>query len=412
MHKTSSKRQRDDSVANSSSSSAVIPTTNMVMTSSAPPSPNAVAPNFPAEPFTSEDVNPTTPVGTSSEATDQITKDALLRQLGARHYAIATTDTAFKHMLSLSMGSDPSIVISFLNCFVPPFRGDPVVDVQEMPRAIPVLKQHGEKQTFMDLHVVSSKGIHYIIEMQAHRHVMFDERALFYACGTYARQLSEPELAAENWYLNLKPVIALQILDYDTNQIRGLKAKVSDRLVDIVKEHPLLEDQYVKHYILSDKSGQQIDYLQMIQVELPRAEKSRKLFPPQADFTLADWWVSVLHHAQEYTSDNVADWYNSKDRIMPVEIYEALNRLDLQKWNPRVTCEYREHLMNRDLYAATLAVEYEDGYEDGHEDGERAGKKEAKRAAIVKMRTLGLTDELIHNSLEITQQELDDIMTG
>ena len=53
---------------------------------------------------------------------DQNTKAALLHQLGRHHYAIATTDTAFKHMLSLSMGSDSSIVISLLNCFVPAFR--------------------------------------------------------------------------------------------------------------------------------------------------------------------------------------------------------------------------------------------------------------------------------------------------
>ena len=63
----------------------------------------------------------------------------------------------------------------------------------------------------MDLHVISAQKTHYIIEMQAKRHVMFDERALFYACSTFARQLSERDLSAENWYLNLKPVIALQV---------------------------------------------------------------------------------------------------------------------------------------------------------------------------------------------------------
>ncbi len=343
----------------------------------------------------------------SSQEADQITKDALLRQLGEHHYAIATTDTAFKHMLSISMGSDPSIVISFLNCFIPPFRGDPVVEVREAPVAMPALRQHGEKQTFMDLHVVSSKGVHYIIEMQAQRHVMFDERALFYACGTYARQLSERELSAENWYINLKPVIALQILDYDTNRIRGLRAEVPDTLVDKVKEHPLPPEQFIKHYILTDKSGQQIDYLQMIQVELPRAEKIRHLFPPQTDFTIADWWVSVLHHAQEYTSGNVEEWYNNGSGVMPVEIYRALNRLDLQQWNPRVTSEYRENLANRDLYAATLAVEREEGEKVGLEKGE----KRAKRAAITQMRSMNIQDSVIVQALQITEQQLQELMT-
>jgi hypothetical protein len=345
--------------------------------------------------------------GLATATRDQIVKDALLHQFGEHHYAIATTDTAFKHMLSISMGSDPSIVISFLNCFVPPFRGDPVVEVKEAPVAIPALRQSGEKQTFMDLHVVCSKGTHYIIEMQAQRHVMFDERALFYACGTYARQLSERELSAENWYINLKPVIALQILGYDTNRIRGLKAEVPDTLVGKVKEHPLPPEQFIKHYILSDKSGQQIDYLQMIQVELPRAEKIRSLFPPQADFSLADWWVSVLHHAQDYTSEKVTQWYNAGAGIMPTEIYNALNRLDLQQWNPGITSEYRENLANRELYAATLAVEYEDGEKAGMEKGE----KKAKREAIVGMRAISLNDTLICQALQITEQQLQELIT-
>lgn len=350
------------------------------------------------------------PITSSSSSSDQVIKDALLHQLGAHHYAIATTDTAFKHMLSLSMGSDPSIVISFLNCFIPPFRGDPVINVQEAPVAIPALRHPGEKQTFMDLHVVSEKGVHYIIEMQAQRHVMFDERALFYACGTYARQLSEKQLSAENWYINLKPVIALQILDYDTNRIRGLKAEVPDTLVDRVREHPLPTEQFIKHYVLSDKSGQQIDYLQMIKVELPRAEKQKLLFPPQAGFTIGDWWISVLHHTQEYTEDKVEEWYNNGTGIMPTAIYSALKRLDLQQWNPGITREYRENIANRDLYAAALAVEYEDGEKAGLEKGEKLGEKKTKRAAITQMKLMNMQDSFIAQALQITEKELREIM--
>lgn len=41
-------------------------------------------------------------------------------------YAIAVADTAFKHMLTLS--EDPSIMISFLNCFIPQLRDDPITE--------------------------------------------------------------------------------------------------------------------------------------------------------------------------------------------------------------------------------------------------------------------------------------------
>lgn len=155
--------------------------------------------------------------------------------------------------------------------------------------------------------------------MQAQRHVMFDERALIYAASTYSRQLSDKELSTKDWYMKLKPVIALQILDYDTNRIRGLKAVVPDTLVARVREHPLPEGE-LKHYMLTDEtSGQKNDYLQMVQVELHRAEKEQRLFPPQEGFKLIDWWVSVLRHANNYT-DEVIEHFYSERKIMPENI--------------------------------------------------------------------------------------------
>ena len=282
-----------------------------------------------------------------------------LARTSSQHYAVATTDTAFKHMLSIAMGSDKNIVISFLNSFIPAFREDPIVDVEEAPVALPALRRSGEKQTFMDLHVISSSKVHYIIEMQAQRHVMFDERALFYAASTYSRQLSEKDLSTEDWYFKLKPVIALQILNYDTNLL--LKAVVPDTLETRVREPSLPEGEFIKHYMLTDEtSRQKIDYLQMVQVELPRAEEKQMLFPPQEGFSLIDWWVSVLRHANNYTDEVIEQFYNQR-KIMPEEIFKALKRLDLTSWNPRETKEYHEDIARRDLYQTTLAVEREEG---------------------------------------------------
>lgn len=56
-------------------------------------------------------------------------------------------------------------MISFLNCFISPFREDPVEEVKE----VPVTNPGSEKCDCIDLHVVCSKGTHYIIDMQAQR---------------------------------------------------------------------------------------------------------------------------------------------------------------------------------------------------------------------------------------------------
>jgi len=93
-------------------------------------------------------------------------------------------------MLSPSIGSGISVIISLLNCMIPTFREDSKVNQLEAPTAIPALKRQGQKQTFMDLYIISTQGTHYIFEMQAQRHAMFDERVLLYACATYANQLT------------------------------------------------------------------------------------------------------------------------------------------------------------------------------------------------------------------------------
>lgn len=122
-------------------------------------------------------------------------------------YAVATTDTSFKYMLSPSIG-DNKILISFLNCFIPDFNNDEIEEVKEISGSVPVLKVGGNSQKMMDLHVVSKKGLHYIVEMQAKRHSMFDERGLFYACSAYSQQLNALDLLRKKWFTQLKPVIA------------------------------------------------------------------------------------------------------------------------------------------------------------------------------------------------------------
>jgi hypothetical protein len=97
-----------------------------------------------------------------------------------KHYAIATSDTAFKHMLSVDNG-DETIMRSFLQVFVPSFALNPITSIESCPVTIPGLKEKGEKQTFMDLlHVRTQNGTRYIIEMQAKRHGMFDEHLFEY----------------------------------------------------------------------------------------------------------------------------------------------------------------------------------------------------------------------------------------
>jgi hypothetical protein len=337
-------------------------------------------------------------------------------------FAKATTDTAFKHMFSPTEKESEGLLISFLNAFVPAFREEPVTTVSVMPTAIPVLPRTGQKQTFMDLHVQSDEGNQYIVEIQARRHVMFDERALYYATSVYSRQVTEKHFKDENWYLSLRPVIAVQVLDYDTNRIRGIevkekKGRVSSTERKMILQHannneisyvehvadlPMQKDQFMKHYMLTDScSGQQIDYLQLLQIELPRAKIVRDISKKnKKEFNDQDWWIDILVNSDKYTLEEVKRMHY-QERVMPELFYRALGRLDMKRWNTRMIKEYKDDLIDKEKYSTVLAVERSEGRKEG-----------LLQAARVMKEFKTMTDADIATKLELEEAEVAAIDIG
>lgn len=316
--------------------------------------------------------------------------------ISPHEFAVATTDISFKQLLDPT--KDEEVIISFLNTFVPQFAHDPVASIEPASVVIPALPkdvERKEKATFMDLHVKANSGARYIIEMQARRHIYFDERALFYLCNTYGRQLTEAQMKSHDWYRSLKPTIALQVLDYDSNRIRGIKdASIEDTQVERVKENPLPEGEYVKHYAMTCRhSHQQLDHVHMIQVELPRYIK-RSLFPPQKDFTPVEWWLSVLRHSSKYSQDYL-DQLETEGIQMPDVVKTAFSRLDFSKWNPNQRREYALQVEDREEFEATYAVE-------------RAEAKKERDIEIAKgMIGKGMDIALIQELTGLTEEEIN-----
>lgn len=296
-------------------------------------------------------------------------------------YADPTTDTGFKHLLSPAIAENKTIIKSFLNTFVPDFAHDPVKDIQSDSVAIPRLPREGIKQTFMDMHVISQSGAHYVIEMQARRHIHFDERALYYAASAYSQQLSEEDYKDPMWYRNLKPTIAIQVLGYDSNRAKGIRDKIPDNLVARVKDNPLQNNQFIKHYMMTDKhSGQKIQDLQMIQIELPRAITN--VFPPEKDFNLMDWWLSIFKFAPLYSKEAIAT-FEQEGIVMPPVIAEALERLYFPKWNPTELYEYKTDTLEKEKYAIEFASERTEGKAEGKEEGKSEKTLEIAREMII-----------------------------
>jgi predicted transposase/invertase (TIGR01784 family) len=329
-----------------------------------------------------------------------------------KHYAIATTDTAFKHMFSVDSGKDDIIMRSFLRAFVPCLQKDVIETIEPGAVSVPILSQKGEKQTFMDLRVRTKSGERFIVEMQVKRHLLFDERALHFACLTYSTQLSAEERRDEHRFHALKPVIVIQVLDYDSNRVRGVQLPEgvkSDPLIERVSENPLKEGQYIKHYMLTDSnSGQQvINHLQMIQVELPRAKRTLKE-KDRAQFSETDWWVELLCYSSEYT-DDVLDALKNSGVNVPDFFVDALKRLDMEEWAGTMQKEYETGLTDRNNYGTVLAVERKEGREEGIQVGREEGAEEKTKEVVRKMLLRGKDDDEIRDVSGCSEDVLQEI---
>jgi hypothetical protein len=163
----------------------------------------------------------------------------------------------------------------------------------------------------------------------------------------------------------------------------------------------------MKHYSLVDRySRQTIDYLQLIQVELPRAkhmlkERGKK----HKRFSEAEWWVELLCYSSEYTDKYIAE-LKAAGVIIPSFFERALTRLDMNVWAPELQTEYETDLTDRANYSSVLAVERNEGKIEGKIEGLEEGGFNAKRRTALVMISENEDDKTILKYSGLTAEEL------
>jgi hypothetical protein len=288
-------------------------------------------------------------------------------------YANPLLDTGFKQLMSLEGEGGDAVAVSVLNSLVPDFHETPIKSLRAASTDVPLTADRTSRTLCMDFYAIDERGEHIILEVQLHRHIGFDERALFYAARTYSNQFSSQYLAEGIWYERLRKTYSIQLVDYDSNKIVGINhPTMEDVLVKRVAKNPMKDGDFIKHYVMTDRfSGQQIDHLQMIQIELPRAEVLN-LFPPNADFTVQRWWLSILNHSKEYATEYIEKLY--KEGIMPHEVYEGLDRIKYDKWTPGLRESYSDDLAEmRRIYDPQITMDLNTAVEKGISIGKQEG---------------------------------------
>jgi predicted transposase/invertase (TIGR01784 family) len=303
--------------------------------------------------------------------------------MGVSSYANPIVDVAFRHIMS-----NEEIAMSLINSVVPDFKDNPVTEIK---KAFDNVSLSSKRDAFMDFHATTDKKDKVIIEMQAKRHTMFDERALYYAAYTYSHQLSEEILKRHDWHESLRLVYAIQFLDYDTQRIRGIQPKEGEEdldrpFIEEIQAHPMGRDEFMKHYVMTDQnSGQTIKRgMHLIQIELPRVTSIKALSPEQEDFmerseefSLSDWWYCVLKHAEEFDVVELGEAYgNRSDKFvyMPEPVYNAFRMLRREAWGPDLQIAYNRDDLEIEKYSTAIAVEHQEGLQQGRQEGEMKGE--------------------------------------
>ncbi|MDR0740580.1 MAG: Rpn family recombination-promoting nuclease/putative transposase [Puniceicoccales bacterium] len=356
--------------------------------------------------------------------------------MGLSSYANPIVDVAFRHIMS-----NEEIAMSLINSVVPDFKDNPVTEIKKASDKIAV---SSKRDAFMDFHATTDKKDKVIIEMQAKRHAMFDERALYYAAYTYSHQLSEEILKRHDWHESLRLVYAIQFLDYDTQRIRGIQPKEGEEdldrpFIDEIQAHPMERNEFMKHYVMTDQnSGQTIKRgMHLIQIELPRVASIRALSPRQdnfversEDFSLSDWWYCVLKHAEEFDVSELGDDYGNRSAkfiYMPEPVYNAFKMLRREAWGPDLQIAYNRDDLEIEKYSTAIAVERQEGIIEGRQEGIIEGRQEGiiegligefvatgklSRKSLKRMRQNPLGEEQIRAIWNMRETEIAELGSG
>lgn len=181
------------------------------------------------------------------------------------------TDYAFKKIFGSEQSHD--ILISFLNAML--YEGsDTIIEIEILnPYLAPRIR--GIKDTYLDVKATINDGAQQnstvIIEMQVLNIEGFEKRILYNAAKTYSTQLGVGED-----YIDLQPVIALTITDFD----------MFPELDQLLSRFILKEKTYLTDYPIYD--------IELVFIELPKFQKQLGELK-----TLADKWLYFLKTARK-----------------------------------------------------------------------------------------------------------------
>ncbi|NEQ39698.1 MAG: Rpn family recombination-promoting nuclease/putative transposase [Okeania sp. SIO3I5] len=281
------------------------------------------------------------------------------------------TDYAFKKIFGSDQSQD--ILISFLNAII--YKGKNKIKSLTIlnpynPRQVETLKD-----SYLDVRAVLNDNSQVIIEMQVASVTAFDKRVVYNLAKTYAAQLNPPQA-----YMNLKPVIAVTITDFE----------MFEETSDVVNHFAFLNEEKFFEYTAAE--------MELVFVELPKFNKSLDELK-----TLVDKWIYFIKE-----TDSLEIIPESLGEVSAIE--KALNIANEINLSPEeLELMEQRAIMAQDESGKILLAE-----EKVEQKGEKKGRIKQAIAIIMlllKERFIEVPEKEIATQLEsLSLEDLEDLV--
>ncbi|MDE6669767.1 MAG: Rpn family recombination-promoting nuclease/putative transposase [Muribaculaceae bacterium] len=285
------------------------------------------------------------------------------------------TDTGFK--IVFGKEKDKIILISFLNALLEgrPFY-EPITDVRYGDKEVP-RDRDCARTAINDIHCITQSGRHIILEMQLEPHDNFEDRMICYSCRAVTEQMRRRQ-----WDFSIESVYSICFTNF-------LLPSADRRLVldraycDLDTREPVSDRQ---RYL----------YIQLPAFEYTNIDECT---------TELERWIYSLKHMPEMREIPFAARDEAFRRLQQVGQIESLSPEERRQYD----IDQKQLSILYSIETSRLREGIKIGEERGRKIGEEHGKKLQLYETVTKLRTKGITDEMIANLLDIPVEKIADI---
>ena len=244
------------------------------------------------------------------------------------------------------------LLISLLNALLPLEPGKQIEHVEYLPAEL-VPENPGKKNSVVDVRCRETGGRHFIVEMQMNWNNEFRHRVILNAAKAVVKQLEPGEE-----YKLIQPVYSLNLINdigFDSDP-----------------------DKFYHDYAIVDvaNTDRRIEGLRFVFIELPK-------FKPKtiAEKKMTVLWLRFLTEINSRTEEAPAELLENPATAKALTMLEksAYSEAQLIAYDRFWDAVYRERVF----------------YDDGYKKGEAKGIEEANRKNARKMKSLGMSEDII-----------------